>query len=200
MSDFFVRKKVLETKARKILCDYDTDLLFGEPKAIPIEDIIESYLNINLQYHAIRKDHKILGCTMFSDGILPVWFEEEKKYDLIFVEKNTFVIDDILLEPDKIGRYHFTLGHELGHWKLHRKIYSDTNVALPKTPKELENNKALEWQADYFSACLLMPKMQIQKAYNTISHKISDLASLFEVSKEAMKISLERLNLIQKCN
>lgn len=52
----------------------------------------------------------------------------------------------------QIGRRHFTIGHELGHYVLGHRISNDNNAAPPnRTPHQ-------EREADVFSTELLMPE------------------------------------------
>ena len=49
-------------------CAYDTILFYGDPQPIPVEEIIESY-GISLEYQYLRKNGRILGKTIFDDGL-----------------------------------------------------------------------------------------------------------------------------------
>jgi Zn-dependent peptidase ImmA (M78 family) len=96
------------------------------------------------------------------------------------------------------GRINFTIAHEIGHWNLHKyfhenKIMLHTEFAK-HTPK-------LEWQANHFSACLLMPRNLVIKKWNelqfySVQEKRSILADFFRVSLETMNIRISYLNLI----
>jgi Zn-dependent peptidase ImmA (M78 family) len=60
---------------------------------------------------------------------------------------------------------------------------------------------SLEWQADFFSACLLMPrnlviqKWQTYKSYSVQKKRVM-LADFFRVSLEAMNIRIAHFKLI----
>ena len=65
----------------------------------------------------------------------------------------------------------FTQAHEIGHWVLHRELnlenFSDSELTLnqnqiPSTPLDW-----IEWQANNFAACLLMPSTSIIAAIQT---------------------------------
>jgi hypothetical protein len=73
---------------------------------------------------------------------------------------------DVVENPDKEGRYNFTLGHEIGHWILHRSAAEEAMQRLRDNEKIIlcrkENKKErMEWQADLFSSYLLMPKVKL---------------------------------------
>lgn len=66
----------------------------------------------------------------------------------------------------------FTCAHEAGHWVLHRPYalagaYGDAKdraiVCRLRDARE-----PIEWQADYFAACLLMPEEEVRQAFDRI--------------------------------
>jgi|GEM_PF-846285 len=61
----------LNVIARNVIKKYDTSLLYGEPCAIPIEQIIELFYKLNIEYRHLRKNGDVLGCTVFDDTLLP---------------------------------------------------------------------------------------------------------------------------------
>lgn len=89
-------------------------------------------------------------------------------------------------------RQRFSLAHELGHVIWHP--LSD-NV-LPDT-KHSAADVRIEQAADYFAACLLMPRVWMKRAY--FDEGIQDVASLsrlFGVSWLAMRVRLEQLGFV----
>jgi Zn-dependent peptidase ImmA (M78 family) len=76
--------------------------------------------------------------------------------------------------PSMAGRYRFSLAHEIGHWRLHRSyVAKDANQAslfdgLPEPTVICRSSQAkdpIEWQADFFSSCLLMPRSRVHKEW-----------------------------------
>lgn len=126
-----------------------------EKPPIPVEAIAEKYLEFNLEYDNLEE---ILG---ICDVLGATW-----------VEGKRMVINNSLLDGVE-GRITFTCGHEIGHWILHRKYLfdqftrsrrscnSDLTVVCRISASKLRG----EWQADYFSSCLLMPQEKVEKAY-----------------------------------
>lgn len=119
----------------------------------------------------------------------------------------------------------FTIGHEFGHFKLHQKLrinqelmnsFSDSKYDFTIGKNRLENPRHwVEWQANYFSASLLLPKSSIiAKAwqYQGAKHNlifddnysnqkklrriIDKLANHFSVSKTSIIYRLKELNMI----
>jgi Zn-dependent peptidase ImmA (M78 family) len=93
-------------------------------------------------------------------------------------------------------RQRFTIAHELGHYIYHRTLIGDGVADSPayRAPDEtVYENTPLErfheTQANQFAANLLMPLKLIRKAeqeHPGIS--VKDLAGLFKVSEDAMRI------------
>ena len=76
--------------------------------------------------------------------------------------------------PDLYGRYRFTLGHELGHWCLHRRFVMNDEAQQvlfgdDPTPDIVCRSKGhrprIERQADQFAGCLLMPERLLRPAW-----------------------------------
>lgn len=95
-------------------------------------------------------------------------------------------------EKDIKTRARFTIAHELGHYFLHMDG-SDNKVI---TSFRMDHSPA-ERQADTFAAELLMPEESVRKEYGNMVIPVSDsLAEIFNVSKQAMRFRLDRLELI----
>jgi Zn-dependent peptidase ImmA (M78 family) len=126
---------------------------------IPVEAIIEKYLEITLEYEDLDKS---LGIP----GVLGATWVKEKK----------MAINSCLLDGGE-GRIAFTCGHEIGHWILHcsyffeqfsrlgRRADDDSPAVICRTSAFKQRG---EWQADHFSGCLIMPGMEVKEAYEKV--------------------------------
>lgn len=196
----FYRQSTIDCIANGLLKNYQHGrYLYGSPQAVPIEEIIEVEYKLTIEYVKLRKSGNILGQTVFENCFVPVYDDENKQYTIIEVQPGTILIDESLLEDENIGRYRYTLAHELAHWILHHKIFDNSQESAAKTT--MESSSKTEWQADALAASLLMPKMQIKKAFYSlhganVKAKISKMAELFQVSKQAMRICLASHNMI----
>jgi hypothetical protein len=93
-------------------------------------------------------------------------------------------------------RQRFTAAHELGHYIYHRDLLGDgvgDNRAY-RQDGTFPQNSAIrpmhERQANSFAANLLMPSHSISALRTKGIVEVADLASSFEVSKDAMRIRL----------
>jgi len=205
--------ETLESIARNIIAQYDPSLL-QKPCAIPVEDIIEQVYNLSLEYQYIRNNGRILGETIFEDTTVAIYEQKDGEgYKLIPVKAGTIIIDASLLHKRSIGRFRFTCAHELAHWVIDRHYFTqlgETAAAMTsetakdmakKSFKSSDVSDMIERQANRMASRLLMPKCTLKMAFyraktdTKILDKVSYLAGLYSVSKQAMRIRLEELGL-----
>jgi len=198
----------LESIALNVIKQYNPSLLYGTPRAIPIEDIIEKQYGLKIEYQHIRKNGELLGETIFGDMWVPIYDKESEEYTMISVKKGTIIIDAGLLNGVNDGRLRFTCAHELAHWLIHKDVYSGSeklaNMLNLAGVKHSEYS-IMEKQADSLGSSLLMPAGRVKAAYyslsGTMAHKgktetIEMLSEQFDVSKQAMEIRLKTCKLI----
>lgn len=143
-----------------------------------------------------------MGETIFDDGLTAIYDWENHRYDLLPVKGGTILIDCSLCEEEtSTERLRFTCAHELGHWLLHKKQFSGTgeNAALRSGD---ESDNTLEVQANLLGSILLLPLPQVKRCFyqlrsgRTNQQLVTDMAGIFQVSKQAMRIRLENHNLL----
>lgn len=133
----------------------------GEPVVapVPVEEILEFHLGLTF---AIEDLSELLGAS----GVLgAIWFNEKT------VRVDTRL--DPSENPSQLGRYRFTLAHEIGHWQLHRPYYREdpTQGVLfdgrgqPAFVCRSGDKPPVEWQADTYASYLLMPKQLVVEAW-----------------------------------
>ena len=198
------REDVLETIARNTIKSFDPSLLGYNPRAIPVEDIIEKVFKLEVEFQYIRNNGRILGETIFEDTPVAIYEKENSVgYTLILVNKGTIIIDASLLNSRSNGRLRFTFAHELAHWLIHNDYYSNLNIndSMEKNIcKSSQADKYIERQADILAGKILMPAGQVKMAFHRLRsmtrNPICDLAKLFQVSNKAMEIKLQSCGLI----
>lgn len=137
---------------------------------IPIEDIVEKHLKLGIEFD---DTHRLFGVPRSGPSSDP------DILGMIYLEHRRIVIDESLdpeVNPSKEGRYRFTLAHEGGgHWRLHRHLFdNDTAQAAlfggPAAPSVIcrssQSKEPVEWQADFYASCLLMPSKLVFAAWN----------------------------------
>jgi hypothetical protein len=153
----FLKKEVIEAEALSLLAEY------GQVAAppVPIDDIVELHLKLTFEIMDLQQ---IFGV---GDVHGAIWFRAQR----VGVDQSL----DPARHPAKRGRYHFTLAHEAGHWRLHQhlflrrmdqpSLFPDQEQKPDYVCRSSEKKKPVEWQADQFAANLLMPRELVKKAW-----------------------------------
>lgn len=128
-------------------------------------------------------------------------------------------VDDFVYR-NRPGRYRFSLAHEMGHRVLHRDLYRQHRFASISEWKQFVTSapdreyRFLEWHANTFAACVLVPGDQLlaeaTKCVDLIKSTHLDLAANwdyawtqiaasladpFEVSNQVIERRLEKENI-----
>lgn len=232
---FILKRENIEDEAENILNQYCPTCL-EEPKEIDVEKLIED-MGLNLYYANMSKNSEVLGAFVFNKGVIPTYIDdvlESKIYD-----EKTIIIDSKIAEEED-PRLKFTYGHELGHYVTQYDLFHvnnnqlslfdivkerETAVICKREKVDLENTlnerKKLEtkedwqeWQANYFSSALLIPKCTLRIAlkeyldnYDVMDQTpllnkldeeklkslINNLSKIYNVSVEMMRNRLKTL-------
>lgn len=146
-------ERAIEAEAIFVLDRYAKTIAPILRPPVPVDDIPELVFKVRMEFDDLRK---MLGR---GDVIGATWFERHE----IFIDQSLDPTD----HPRKRGRYRFTVGHEIGHWVLHRRYVPDRAAQAdlfegrPAEPsilcREANKREPAEWQADRFASYLLMP-------------------------------------------
>jgi hypothetical protein len=164
----YLSDEAIERDAAALLHEYASARDVSIQPPIPIEDIVEKHLKLGIEFD---DTHQLFG--------VPRQAPDPDILGAIFFDDRRIVIDESLdpeENPTKEGRYRFTLGHEGGgHWRLHRHLFAKdraqaTMFGRPAPSficRSSEAKKREEWQADFYSSCLLMPRKLVFAAWDT---------------------------------
>jgi len=145
----YLSKEQICREAEDLLCRWSDFIGQKAVPPIPVEAIAEKHLGITLEYDDLGE---ILG---LPDVLGATWVDEKR-----------IVINKSLATEKEEGRLNFTCGHEIGHWVLHRQFLSSNDSEPAVICRTSRAKSREEWQADYFSACLLMPAGEVRGAYH----------------------------------
>jgi Zn-dependent peptidase ImmA (M78 family) len=156
----------------------------GSIAPFPYENVSAAFADLEIVY-ADLEDDVVSGVTLYEDGIFTILINTTK--------------------PET--RQHFTLGHELGHYFLHKDylksqngiVDNDTYLDGPNMlyrADDIEKTQ-IEIEANNFAAALLMPEDLLRRAWQAFG-SIQECARIFRVSAIAMSIRLTRLGLIKE--
>lgn len=225
-------KKEIEIIGENFLRDFCPDALIN-PQPVDVERFLELYLGLKIDYQFLSNDGRYLGMMVFNDTDKVIIYNPEKnEADYIHADARTVLIDNRLLEENQEHRYRYTVGHECGHDIFHSGFYSYN----PNQMSLFDNSRAddpamvqcrvvgqsntgaqkywtdaewMEWQSNYFSSVLLMPKEAVKKVAGkpiiegdglnlAAFSMVSRVAHQFNVSPEAAKYRLEELGCLRK--
>jgi len=160
--------KAIEQDADVLLAEYARARGVVIVPPIPIKDILEKYLKLRIEFDDMHNLFGIPRSDTDPDILGAMFFNEER-----------IVIDESLdpeENPAMEGRYRFTLAHEGGgHWRLHRRYYNADprqaglfggQATPPVICRSSQAREQVEWQADYYASCLLMPRKLVFAAWN----------------------------------
>jgi len=172
----FLREDEIEKDAELLLAEYEDTI--GEPikLPVPVDDITTYHLALQLGFDDL---HKTLNRPMLNgqpDILGAIWVEKE----LVLIDRHL----DPKSNPSMLGRYRFSVAHEIGHWRLHRSyVTRDPNqTALFEASTEptvicraSQENEPVEWQANFFGSCLLMPRRRVHDEWKEYLGRTSPL-------------------------
>lgn len=156
----FIPTKTIEEEAALLLAEYAVK--HGEIVAppVPIDRLVEFHLGLEFGFMDLREE---LGVADVHGAL---WVKAKR----IGVDESL----DPAVFPNMEGRYHFTLAHEVGHWRLHRKQFLDDpdqsklftgGAEKPDVVCRSGDKHPLERQADYFASFLLIPRHMVLPAW-----------------------------------
>ena len=145
---------------------------------------LEFYLGMEVVYHRLSYDRKILGMTAFNAGYVQIRDEQTGEPDALYVKAGTVIIGPVLTLPRNAARFRFTAMHEGVHWLIHRKAFSADNpcgsvgkfenqylaakegrIDYSRSQLERTDLERTERQADFSAAAILMPKTTLRMAF-----------------------------------
>lgn len=213
----YLPDKAFEEEATLLLAEYGNKHgeLVGPP--VPIDEIVELHLELALEFIDTRQ-----------------MFGVEDVHGALWVSTKRVGIDQLLdpgSYPAMLSRYRFTLAHEAGHWRLHRHLFqknANQLTLLTETAERPEyicrssSTEPIEYQANRFASCLLMPREMIKHAWHAwrgdldpmylpdlrvagngeltdeliFENVVRPLAATFHVSPEAMRIRCEGMGFL----
>lgn len=163
----YLSEDAIESDVECLLGDYMYRRGLSLTPPVPVEEILETHLKLTLDFDNL---HVKLGIPMQGD--------EPDVLGALWVDTREVFIDESLdpeERPRLEGRYRFSLGHEIGHWRLHRHYLTSTAgetslFAAPSEPavvcRKSQAKEPIEWQANFFASSLLMPKAMVMAAWH----------------------------------
>ena len=165
----YVPDEAIEKDAQALLAEYAHARGVVIEPPIAIDDIIEKHLKVGIEFDDTRR---LFGVPRSGIGFDP------DILGAIFFDQKRIVIDESLdpdANPAKEGRYRYTVAHEVGHWRLHRRLFGrdpaqasllDTNAPPSVICRSSQAKPRIELQADLYASCVLMPRKLVFAAWD----------------------------------
>ena len=165
----YVSDEAIEKDSQALLAEYARERGTPLEAPIPIDDIIEKHLKIGIEFD---DTHRLFGVPRSGIGFDP------DILGAIFFDQKRIVIDESLdpdANPAREGRYRYTAAHEVGHWRLHRGLFgkdpAQTSLLEPSAAPSVvcrtsQAKERIEFQADLYASCLLMPRPLVLAAWD----------------------------------
>ncbi|MDD4291030.1 MAG: ImmA/IrrE family metallo-endopeptidase [Clostridia bacterium] len=217
-----VSKDELDVFGERFVMDFQPEAI-THPQPINIEEFVEYYLKMTMDYQYLSHNGIYLGMTVFNDtNKVAVYSPETKRAEYISAKARTVIIDNSLLEENKEHRYRFTLGHEGSHEILHSVVFGynpdqvsffteqpypmiqcrvDLGHYSNKPVNQWTDHERMEWQANFLSSAILMPKSGIMAIGNSFAKKrdittkmkmVGTVVNTYNVSPDAARNRLKR--------
>ncbi len=157
----FVPKEDIEAGTLVLLADYGRKYGVSVQPPVPVEEILEAHLGLTFDFADLPR---LLNVPNVLGG---TWIRSRE----VKIDQSL----DPSVFPDKLGRYRFTVGHEIGHWELHRHRYlADQGQEVLFAGREEPivcrsgSKDPREWQADSFAGNVLMPKDMVYAQWESV--------------------------------
>ncbi len=157
----FFTDRQFEDEAAILLAEYGAKHGQVTAPPIPIDEIVELHLELVLEFNDMRQ---LFGVDDVHGAL---WVNRRR----VGIDRRMEPTDN----PAMLGRYHFTLAHEAGHWRLHRHLFQRVANQLRLLPEGIDrpeyicrssDTAPIEFQANRFASCLLMPREMVKQAWH----------------------------------
>ena len=173
----------VEERAAQVLERVPPWLWDGEALPVPVEDIADSVFGL------LIRDVDEMGAAPGAPELMP----SQELSGLLLAARGEIWVNarEARTWPT---RRRFTIGHELGHWEMHR----DGQTALfcrATTVDEDQGPSApdLEEEASRFAAALLMPQWLMVREHAIAGGELDRMCTTFRTSGVAMSRRIEDL-------
>jgi hypothetical protein len=168
--------EAVERQAQRVLERVPAWIWDGEALPVPVEDIADSCFGL------LVRDVEDLG-TAPGAPVLPVG---QSLSGLLLPSRG-----EIWVNANEARewppRRRFTIGHELGHWVMHRAREEAVYCRTPAVSDEERTRiPVAEEEANAFGAALLMPADLVRAQYAATGGNFQRLCSVFEASGASM--------------
>ena len=166
----FMSDNEIEDKASKFREQALKALGLETSVEVPVEQIAEIYLEYTLEFAETVDNYPtdVIGGIDFNSRVI--------------------IINESV--ESHIGRYSFTIAHEIAHHVLHRDIYLNAQTDESIMCRGGTSRPIEEVQADRFAEALLMPRAVVEDSFkNVMSGKLFKVANRHVIAANVVRDS-----------
>ena len=170
----------LQERADRVLAQVPEYVWDGERLPVPVEDIVDSVFGLLVRdvedmsaapgAPAVAPGQSLSGLLLPARGEIWVNAQEARQWP---------------------PRRRFTIGHELGHWVMHRTPGQQSlfcrKTTVDESGRRAETVRDIEEEASAFAAALLMPRWLFVREHARCGGDIEQLCRAFDSSRAAME-------------
>lgn len=180
----FLRPEEIESEANTLLGRYEQQFGLVASPPVPLDEIAECCLELDLKIVNLAQK------LQRGDALGAIWIADKR----VMIDESL----DPSTAPAKLGRYRFTLAHEIGHWVLHRLLFLALLQQSSLFGTETEPSvicragdpQPIEWQANAFAAYALMPTEMVYNAWEQARGSLKPYIAADEIADLSAKWSL----------
>jgi hypothetical protein len=163
-------------QAERILAGVPAWLWDGERLPVPVEDIVDSCFGLHVR--EVEDMRSAPGAPSVGDG--------QQLSGLLLPARG-----EIWVNADEAKRWpprrRFTIGHELGHWVMHRTGQESLFCRRTTVQESRPVVADIEEEASQFAAELLMPRWLLVREHAACKGDLDALCTRFSSSRAAME-------------
>jgi hypothetical protein len=184
----YLAREQIEAAANKLLMAYSRQFGWSGDAPVPVEEIVECHLELDFGFEDFAASSGDVGT------LGDMWVAERG----LRIDESL----DPTMHPSKEGRYRFTIGHEAGHWEMHRPLFlaraqqpsffekePEPNI-ICRAPVPQVKKEPIEWQADTFAGYLLMPDLPVRAAWRKVRGSVDPYVAAGEIATLSAQWSL----------
>jgi hypothetical protein len=174
----------IEARAERLLESVPPYVWDGESLPVPVEEIASTCFGLHVLDVAAEGMAAAPGCPPLEPG--------QALSGLLLAAPG-----EIWVNADEARRWpprrRFTIGHELGHWVLHRdrgrSLFCRSTTVQPEERErpDAPPRPDIEEEASVFAAALLMPAALVRRHHRPDTVSFDELCEMFGASQAAME-------------
>ena len=173
-----------EARAAEVLDAVPDYLWDGRTLPVPIEEIVDSQFRLKVgEFGDLRS---VPGAPPLAD--------DETLSGLLVVEEREIWVNAVEARKSP-GRRRFTIGHELGHWVMHRdrtgKVFCRSHAVSLEA--SLAGEPDIEAEASLFSGALMFPSALVREQWESSGGDVAGMCERFGGSRAATERAVFRV-------